>query len=145
MLMMKYDMPRGSGKTTALIHMSMRTGARVVTMSNHCQIVADKAKNEFGYKNFKMPISYGSFLNNTNRGNKEKFLIDQLDIFIRNNTGFAKKYHEYGDSYLYHELGVVGYSTTSSLETMDEWEELEKLQNKEDIRIKNIDNAQIIK
>jgi hypothetical protein len=72
-------MPRETGKTTSLMKMSLRTGARIVTKSKRgAQLIKERAENEPEFVGLKDPISFGEFLNHRLPG--EKYLIDDLDM-----------------------------------------------------------------
>jgi DNA-binding MurR/RpiR family transcriptional regulator len=81
--MIKYFLPRGTGKTTTLIQMAAETGATIVCFSNkECSRVANEALRA-GYI-IAMPISYDEFINKRYHSIGIKgFLIDNAEQVLQ--------------------------------------------------------------
>ena len=131
-MMLKYNQPRGTGKTTNLIHMSARIGATIVV---HAQTrinqIMERAK-ELGYKDFRKPITFWQLVNKC--GMLEvggKFLVDELDLCLSS-------------------LNIVGYSNTDNdnhvlMEQIHKWQDEEDKRRKTNYRKIEFDKFENIK
>ena len=111
-MLLKYDMPRGTGKTASLIHLCVKIGARLVVHTHQCVGTAKQMAHQLGYKNFKEPITFQELMNSRKHGlrHDEKFIVDELDICLAQH-------------------GIVGYSNSSDNPLLTE--QLHKWQVKE--------------